>query len=123
MPGTDSREINWLLGTWGEGNRDALRGLIPLLYDELRKVARPHSRCAHSPRTLHTTALVHEAYLRLHLNSRDNFRAKHISSPCDSDPPPRNDVDEFLSIEGKLATDFLESTAAQPVEPSSRSGC
>jgi RNA polymerase sigma factor (TIGR02999 family) len=83
MPTTDSPEINALLAMWGEGNRDALRSLIPLIYDELRRVARQQLRRSPSPRTLQTTALVHEAYLRLHHQFRGQFRDKsHFIAVC-----------------------------------------
>ena len=79
MPTTDSPEIDALLAMWGEGNLDALRSLIPLIYDELRRVARQQLRRAPSPRTLQTTALVHEAYLRL----QHQFRNKsHFIAVC-----------------------------------------
>jgi RNA polymerase sigma factor (TIGR02999 family) len=83
MPTTDSPEINALLAMWGEGNQDALRFLIPLIYDELRRVARQQLRRVRSPRTLQTTALVHEAYLRLHHQFRGQFQNKsHFVAIC-----------------------------------------
>jgi len=62
---TNSPEIEALLAKWREGDRDALGCLMPLLYEELRKVARQQLRRTSAARTLQTTALVHEAYLRL----------------------------------------------------------
>src|SRR5215469_13801870 len=83
MPTSDSPEIDALLAMWGEGDHDALRGLMPLLYDELRRVARQQLRRTPSPRTLQTTALVHEAYLRLHHQFRGQFRNKsHFIAVC-----------------------------------------
>jgi RNA polymerase sigma factor (TIGR02999 family) len=83
MPRTDLPEIETLLALWGEGDRDALRTLIPLIYDELRIVARQQLRKAPSPRTLQTTALVHEAYLRLHHQLRGQFQNKsHFMAVC-----------------------------------------
>jgi RNA polymerase sigma factor (TIGR02999 family) len=83
MPITDSPEIDALLAKWGEGDRDALRGLIPLLYDELRRVASQQLRRAPSARTLQTTALVHEVYLRLHQQFRGQFENKsHFIAIC-----------------------------------------
>jgi RNA polymerase sigma factor (TIGR02999 family) len=83
MPTADSPEIDGLLAMWGEGDRDALRTLIPLLYDELRRVARQQLRRNPSPRTLQTTALVHEAYLRLHQQFRGHFQNKsHFIAIC-----------------------------------------
>jgi RNA polymerase sigma factor (TIGR02999 family) len=83
MPRTDSPEIETLLALWREGDRGALRALIPLIYDELRRVARQQLRRAISPRTLQTTALVHEAYLRLHHQFPGQFQNKsHFMAVC-----------------------------------------
>ena len=58
-------QITQLLLDWGRGNKAALDGLIPLVYPELRKLARRHLRSERSDHTLQPTALIHEAYLRL----------------------------------------------------------
>jgi len=80
---TDSPEIEALLALWGAGDRDALRALIPLIYEELHRVARQQLRRAISPRTLQTTALVHEAYLRIHHQFRGRFQNKsHFIAVC-----------------------------------------
>jgi RNA polymerase sigma factor (TIGR02999 family) len=80
---TDLPEIEALLAMWGEGDREALRSLMPLLYDELRKVARQQLRRIPAARTLQTTALVHEAYLRLHQQFRGQFQNKsHFIAIC-----------------------------------------
>ena len=50
---------------WGQGDRAALESALPLVYNELRRLARHHLRQARPNHTLQTTALVHEAYLRL----------------------------------------------------------
>ena len=54
-----------LLVRWREGDRAALEQLMPLVYDELRRLARHYLRQERSDHTLQSTALVHEAYLRL----------------------------------------------------------
>ena len=54
-----------ILHAWQEGDAGALDRLVPLVYEELRKVARAHQRGERAGHTLQTTALVHEAYLRL----------------------------------------------------------
>ena len=54
-----------LLLSLGNGNREALDELVPLVYDELRAIARGKLRYERSGHTLNTTALVHEAYLKL----------------------------------------------------------
>ena len=60
-----SREVTRLLGVWGNGDQAALDELIPLVYDELRRVARRYMRRESQGHTLQTSALVNEAYLRL----------------------------------------------------------
>lgn len=60
-----SPTITQLLVKWSEGDRQALEDLTPLVYDELRKMARTYLRQERSDHTLQATALVHEAYLRL----------------------------------------------------------
>ena len=65
MKPTSSNQVTELLVRWSQGEEAAREKLVPLVYDELRRVAR---RClASQPRdqTLQSTALVHEAYLRL----------------------------------------------------------
>lgn len=60
-----SPSVTQLLQEWSAGNKEALDQLLPLVYDELRRLA---GRCLQSERTGHTlraTDLVHEAYLRL----------------------------------------------------------
>jgi RNA polymerase sigma factor (TIGR02999 family) len=60
-----SNQVTVLLARWNQGEASAREALVPLVYEELRRVAR---KClAHQPRdhTLQSTALVHEAYLRL----------------------------------------------------------
>jgi RNA polymerase sigma factor (TIGR02999 family) len=67
---TSSDEVTRLLQDWGNGNPQALEKLVPLIYDELRHLAH---NCLYRERpghTLQTTALVHEAYLKL-INQRD----------------------------------------------------
>jgi RNA polymerase sigma factor (TIGR02999 family) len=60
-----SHEVTSLLQELSSGNRDALRRLVPLVYDELRKLAIARFEHERSDHTLQPTALVHEAYLRL----------------------------------------------------------
>ena len=60
-----SGEITRLLVDWHSGDKAALDRLLPLVYDELRRVARNHMRREQPDHLLQTTALVHEAYLRL----------------------------------------------------------
>lgn len=58
-------EVTLLLQAYAGGDRDAFDRLVPLVYDELRRIARNHLRRTNRGVTLDTTALVHEAYLKL----------------------------------------------------------
>jgi RNA polymerase sigma factor (TIGR02999 family) len=58
-------EVSTLLRAWSEGDETALAQLTPMVYDELRRVAHRQMRRERGERTLQTTALVNEAYLRL----------------------------------------------------------
>jgi RNA polymerase sigma factor (TIGR02999 family) len=60
-----SARITELLVGWGQGNADAQEALVPLVYDELRRIARRHLRRQRPNHTLESAALVNEAYLRL----------------------------------------------------------
>jgi RNA polymerase sigma factor (TIGR02999 family) len=58
-------EITVLLDRWSGGDRDAFAALVPLVYDELKVLAKRHLRRERDGHTLQPTALVHEAFLRL----------------------------------------------------------
>ncbi|MEO5822928.1 MAG: sigma-70 family RNA polymerase sigma factor [Vicinamibacteraceae bacterium] len=58
-------EITLLLRAWGEGDHGALDRLTPLVYEQLRRQASRHMRHERPGHQLQTTALVHEAFLRL----------------------------------------------------------
>lgn len=62
---TDQGEITQLLHAYAGGDRDAFDRLVPMVYDELRRIARNHLRRTNRGATLDTTGLVHEAYLKL----------------------------------------------------------
>jgi RNA polymerase sigma factor (TIGR02999 family) len=62
---SDGLDITRLLKEWQEGNAAALDRLMPLVYDELRTLASRYLSRERRDHTLQTTALVHEAYLKL----------------------------------------------------------
>jgi len=62
---TSSQPVTELLTRWGNGDLSARDQLIPLVYDQLRRIARRCLSSQSSDHTLQPTALVHEAYLRL----------------------------------------------------------
>ena len=62
---SDSDKVTRLLLEWGDGNQQALDALVPLIYKELRNLAHNFLYRERPGHTLQTTALVHEAYLKL----------------------------------------------------------
>jgi RNA polymerase sigma factor (TIGR02999 family) len=65
MPPTPVSSVTELLARWSEGDLFARDALVPLVYEELRRIARRCLSARDSHHTLQPTALVHEAYLRL----------------------------------------------------------
>ena len=65
MSSHSTREITRLLADWSDGDHSALEQLMPLVYDELRRLARRYLARERHGLTLQTSALVNEAYLRL----------------------------------------------------------
>jgi RNA polymerase sigma factor (TIGR02999 family) len=65
MPTPRPRDVTQLLQAWADGDDQALRELFPLVYDELRRLARRHLAAERMGHTLQPTALVHETYFRL----------------------------------------------------------
>jgi len=73
--------VTYLLERWSAGDRAAAEQVMPLVYDQLRRIAARHLRRGRGDQTLQATAIVHEAYLRLHgqervpWSSREHFFA------------------------------------------------
>src|SRR5262245_56022755 len=59
------QEISQLLVAWSKGDQAALEKLMPLVYSELHRIAKRYMERENPGHTLQTTALIHEAYLRL----------------------------------------------------------
>ena len=80
-PPVKQHEITELLEQWSGGNQSALDRLYPLVYEELRRLARSYMKREHKGHTLQTTALINEAYVRLvdqhnvHWQNRSHFFA------------------------------------------------
>ena len=80
---SDPSAISDLLTKWSQGDQEAIRGLVPLLYDDLRRIAHRHLRKARADRTLQTTALVHELYLHLEKYPQSPFQNRaHFVAVC-----------------------------------------
>src|SRR5262245_54877521 len=65
MENQPGQEVTALLREWAAGDRGALERLMPLVYEELRRLAASQLRAERRNHTLQPTALVHEAYMRL----------------------------------------------------------
>ena len=65
MTTPESNEVTRLLVDWGDGNQAAMDELLPLVYDELRRLAGRYMRREARDHTLQASALINEAYLRL----------------------------------------------------------
>ncbi|MBK6423240.1 MAG: sigma-70 family RNA polymerase sigma factor [Gemmatimonadetes bacterium] len=65
MSAPPPEDVSQLLLDWKRGDSRAMDRLMPILYEELKRLARHHLRGESEGHTLQTTALVHEAYLRL----------------------------------------------------------
>ncbi len=90
-------DLSQLLDRWTQGDAEALKALVPLVYAELRRLAHHRLRQERKDHTLQTTALVHEAYLRL---------AQH---------PPRtvNDRKHFLALAAGVMRQVLVDHARE----------
>jgi RNA polymerase sigma-70 factor, ECF subfamily len=81
MTGEHPRDISGLIAAWGEGDGEALDRLMPLVYPELRRIARQQMARCRPGHTLESAALANEAYLKLvraggvHCESRVHFLA------------------------------------------------
>jgi len=85
------QSVTELLLKWGSGDKGALDELIPLVYDELRKLAASYLRRKPGAHTLQATALVHEAYVRL--ADQDGISMQHRA--------------QFFGLAAKVMRDIL----------------
>ena len=70
----DDTQITELLAAWSDGDEDSLEHLMPLVEQELRRIAHNYMRRENVNHTLQTTALVNEAYLKLVDQTRVNWK-------------------------------------------------
>ncbi len=70
----DSQQITRLLVQWSGGDQRALDDLMPIVYDELRRMAKAYIRGQDSGHTMQTTELIHEAYLKLAGNDQKEWQ-------------------------------------------------
>jgi RNA polymerase sigma factor (TIGR02999 family) len=119
--------ITELLIGWNQGDKGALDRLMPLVYDELRNVARHRLAAEDSGQTLESAALVHETYLRLvdqervHWQNRAHFfaisarmmrrilvdHARQRRAAKRGGPQPKISLDQSLGLQGRKELDVV----------------
>ena len=125
MSSTPSTNVTQILLEWRGGNEEALKQLMPMVYDELRRLAGRYMRSERPGHTLQATALVNEAYIRLvdmkvswqdrahffavaaRLMRRmlvDHARAQHRAK---REGGPKVSLDDALEVSCKPASDLL----------------
>src|SRR4029077_8747193 len=72
----DSHDVTQLLSALTRGDEEAREKLIPMVYVELRRLARSYMRRERTDHTLQATALVHEAYLKLVEQRSANWQSR-----------------------------------------------
>ena len=83
MPATTSQAVSELLAKWRDGDEESLQRLLPLVYNELRRLAHNYLRKERPDHTLQSTALVHEAYLCLMKQPPKDFENRaHFFAVC-----------------------------------------
>lgn len=70
----ESQQISLLLSDWSNGDDLAIEKLMPLVYDELRRMAKNFMRLQPTGHTFQTTELIHEAYLKLAAGAKPNWQ-------------------------------------------------
>ena len=80
---TSKQPVSALLARWQTGDAEALESLVPLVYNELRRLAHRYLQKERPDHVLQSTALVHEAYLRLMKQSGKKFENRaHFFAIC-----------------------------------------
>jgi RNA polymerase sigma factor (TIGR02999 family) len=78
-----SKSVSKLLANWHAGDEEALQAVVPVVYDELRRIAHHYLRKERPDHTLQSAALVHEAYLRLNKQGSPEFQNReHFVAIC-----------------------------------------
>jgi RNA polymerase sigma factor (TIGR02999 family) len=73
---TPGNEVSQLLLQWGQGDKAALTRLMPLVYGELHKMAKHYMAREDAGHTLQTTAIIHEAYLKLAAGAEHDWQSQ-----------------------------------------------
>ncbi|MEM7352507.1 MAG: sigma-70 family RNA polymerase sigma factor [Acidobacteriota bacterium] len=123
-----TEDLTQLLIDWSDGDKEALARLMPLVYNELHRLAERYMRRERQDHTLQPTALVHEAYLRLIDQNRVQWRnrahffgvaaqlmrrvtlhhVRHLKAAKRGGAARRVSFDEGLWVSERRASDLLE---------------
>jgi RNA polymerase sigma factor (TIGR02999 family) len=107
VPEDPSGQVTELLHQWTQGDEKALRALAPLVYKELRRLAHYHLQSERPDHTLQSTALVHEAYLRL----------------LGGQPPELQNRAHFVAVASRLMRQILVDYARERRASKRDGGC
>jgi RNA polymerase sigma-70 factor (ECF subfamily) len=100
MEPTVRGEVTQLLFAWRGGDHEALNRMVPLVYSELRRIAHRRLQAQPLEHSLQTTALIHEAYLRLAESTNLSFNDRaHFLAVC-------------AQVFRRILVDFARSRAA-----------
>jgi RNA polymerase sigma factor (TIGR02999 family) len=107
VPATPTHPASELFHLWRAGDQAALNRFLPLVYEELRRVARRHLARERPDHTLQTTALIHEAYLRL-----IEQRPRQVENRC-----------HFVALTSNLMRQILVDHARERLAKKRNGGC
>src|SRR5271154_6170913 len=107
MPEDQSGQFTELLQHWTQGDEKALVALVPMVYKELRRLAHYHLQSERPDHTLQSTALVHEAYLRL----------------LGGEPPELQNRAHFVAVASRLMRQVLVDYARERRASKRDGGC
>ena len=121
--GDSGERITQLLQSWQKGDAQSGEAVVPLVYAELRRIARIRLSAERSGHTLQPTALVHEAWLRLMQQHGANWqnRAQFFAIAAQAmrrilvDHARRRHSDKRYAGETPIALDHIEEIVASPV--------
>lgn len=112
------QDITRLLGQWQGGDQQALSELTPLVYNELRRLAKPYISRERANHTLQGTALVHEAYLRLIDQRQIEWRNRNHFFALSAELIRRILVDHARAkMAGKRGGDQVKLSLEEGMEP------
>jgi len=122
LPDPASTPVTELLVRWRSGDCDALQSLMPLVYDEMRRLAHRYLRRERPGHTLQSTALVHEAFVRLTGNAPPQWEdrahffgiAAHLMRQILVEYARSRNADKRGGAMIKLAIDSVDEPSAKP---------